>query len=56
MFTFAFDDALFRFQLDSPAFEPLFQFPPNTPARTPYPFLQTKAAGGGPPDPPKELF
>jgi len=29
MFTFAFDEALFKFQYDSPAFEVLFQFPPN---------------------------
>jgi hypothetical protein len=29
MFTFAFDEVLFRFQYERPAFEPLFQFPPT---------------------------
>lgn len=28
-FTFAFDEVLFRFQYDSPALAPLFQFPPH---------------------------
>lgn len=38
MLTLAFDDVLFKFQYDSPAFEVLFQFPPNKAARTPYPY------------------
>ena len=29
MFRFAFEDELFKFQYERPAFAPLFQFPPN---------------------------
>lgn len=29
MFTFAFEDVLFKFQYDGPAFAPFVQFPPT---------------------------
>lgn len=29
MFAFTFEEVLFRFQFDSPSFEPLFQLPPT---------------------------
>jgi hypothetical protein len=29
MFAFTFEEALFKFQFDSPSFEPLFQLPPT---------------------------
>ena len=37
MFTFAFEDVLFRFQYDGPAFTPLFQFPPQWASTHPIP-------------------
>lgn len=33
MFVFVFDGALFRFNVNTPVFEPLFQFPPRMKAR-----------------------
>jgi len=37
MFTFAFDEELFKFQLDKPALEPLFQLPPTWASEHPIP-------------------
>lgn len=56
MFTFAFDDVLFKFQYDRPAFAPLFQFPPNRASTHSISLSFKLKAGGVPPDPPKELF
>jgi len=42
MFAFAFDDVLFKFQYDTPAFVVLFQFPPKMASTHPVPlFLKT---------------
>ncbi len=51
MFTFAFDEALFKFQFDSPSFAPLFQFPPNR-ASTHSLSLSTTGGWGWTPRPP----
>ena len=37
MFTFVFDDVLFKFQYEAPAFAPLFQFPPKWASTHPAP-------------------
>lgn len=58
IFTFAFDEELFRFQYEGPAFKPLFQFPPTWASlafQTPF-LLIVFLPGGEPPDPPKEVF
>ena len=57
MFAFTFEEVLFRFQFDSPSFEPLFQLPPTIASTHPK-TLKTKdlrEAGEHSPGPPKEL-
>ena len=54
---FAFDDELFKFQFDKPAFDLLFQFPPTmASAHLITLSIYTPNLGGGPPNPLKSGF
>src|SRR5690625_1752035 len=55
--SFAFDDELFRFTMDGPAFKPLFQLPATRASMRPKSQKQKHNPGGcSPPDPLKEAF
>ena len=56
MFTFVFEDVLFRFQYDNPAFAVLFQLPPKWANTHPIPLCKTSVGDFGPPNPLKEVF
>lgn len=48
MFRFEFEEELFRFQMNSPAFEPLFQFPPMRASAHPIALLYFKIQNPNP--------